>query len=123
MHVLEYLINLKEKGLSKERLTEEFEKIIKQWDDISVPIKKDYSIRKSKREIKNGLDRNPRAMIIYASGSAVSIAQRSIADLRNNREYPGYIEWCKTREFSGRLHFLAILDKVDSNLESPFFIL
>src|SRR3989344_307868 len=53
IHILEYLNNLSEtRKISKERITEEFEKIMDAWEQYSIAVKNDFTLKQSLEMIK-----------------------------------------------------------------------
>lgn len=82
--IMDYIIDLKlHKGASCIVLNQEFDKILDEWDKISIPVHWDSKETSLENEIKNKMENNYPIFFVYASGSASRIAQFTLAKMNN----------------------------------------
>lgn len=127
-HVLNYLIDLKDdKCLSKLTVREEFEKIVKLWEKVAIPVSNSDRNTKIEKSIKNIVTENKEPIFfVYAAGSACYKAEIVVAKLRNEKLFNGmYFPWCKVRLIGKAIkieHFLAVFYKVEGGYDTHLVV-
>ncbi|HII15281.1 MAG TPA: hypothetical protein HA362_03125 [Nanoarchaeota archaeon] len=122
LHILDYLTYFKDTNkLSDYAIREEFKRILRIWQEIGVPVKKEDNETTIKNNIQSLITKKVPIIIVYASESAVPRAHLAIADLSNKKVFVGkYILWSKNLTLSGFNQFLGLLYASDTGLDSPF---
>ena len=90
--VINYLDNLSMKGFSKEALIEEFDRLLKEWEGITIFVQKgtDSFLVKNSIVLKILYKLNLLFVFSYGEG-ANKIAMESIAELNNKKQLEGYL--------------------------------
>jgi hypothetical protein len=88
--VMNYLIDLKvRKRVDTLVLHKEFDKILEEWQSISIPIQHDSKEVVIQSEIQKIMDRKNPIFFVYACGSAARNAQLILAGLNNTKFWQG----------------------------------
>jgi len=121
LHVLEYLINIKDKyNLSQYAVKQEVDKILNLWKKVSIPVSNADTKEKIISNIENVMKLKENLIVIYACGKAADKAQLVVAELYKKQIFSGkYVPWSKNDIFYGMLHYVCLCYSVEDFGESP----
>ena len=121
---MKYIIDLKiNKNVNYLVLHQEFDKILKEWDKIAIPVKKDTSGDSLRAEILKIMDEKHQIFFVYSAGSAVKTALITLAQMSNDNLFHfRYLMNPPQQKIVNNVeYYLWSFDKVDSELDNPIF--
>ncbi len=101
--IIKYLDNLRTKGFLIEALLEEFDRILTEWEQITIFVKKDTDQLTVRAAITDKITRKLPIFFIFSYGALASdSAMKSIAELNNaNQLRPNGYDWDAYPQFDG----------------------
>lgn len=118
--VMQYLIDLKlNKGANILVLNNEFDKILGEWEKISIPIHRDSVEKVIADSVKEKMKTGYPIFFVYASGSASKIAQLTIAKMKNENVFDSYIFFLKNKVINGFEYCLWVFEKIENFEDTP----
>lgn len=112
--VMGYIIDLKlYKDANPIVLNQAFDKILEEWDMVSVPVNNDTNEITLKHEIISKMDYNHPIFFVYAAGNPSRIAQLTLAKMNNEALFSGkYLMTPKIKMIDNTEYCLWIFEKV-----------
>ncbi|MBD3319270.1 hypothetical protein GF342_05170 [Candidatus Woesearchaeota archaeon] len=120
-HVLDYLADRKEKHcLSPTALRQEFDAILKEWNEIAIPVKTTDTIEFIFRSAVAIAKKNPPRFFIYSLGKQTEKAWAAVARIRKDPQIIGsFVAWSKNNNIHGKDHFICVFYNVENELGHP----
>lgn len=118
--VMQHIIDLKlEKNTNENDLQKEFDKILDEWEQISIPIKWDTIQNEIEKEIIGRMKQNYPVFFVYAAGSATGKTLLTIANMQNQGIFKEkYIPFPKHKSINNIDYCLWVFEKVEVSEES-----
>ena len=112
--VMEYIIDLKlHKGANYLVLNQEFDKILTEWDTISIPVHRDMGNEELSKEILKKMGFGNAIFFVYSAGYTSKIAQLTIAQMNNKELFKGkYLMTPKIKILKDTEYCVWVFDKV-----------
>ena len=119
--VMKYIVDLKlDRGANLIVLNREFDKILDEWEQISIPVHRDSNEEAINNEIKEKISIGYPIFFVYASGSASKIAQLTLAKMRNENIFDNkYLMWPKIKVINDIEYCLWVFEKIEDFEETP----
>lgn len=117
--VMNYIIDLKlQKDASIIVLSQEFDKILSEWDTISIPVSADLTELNLREKILQKMNNNYPIFFVFSSGRAARNTQLTLAKMNNEQLFSGkYLMTSKNRvnPISKIEHCLWTFDKIEGS--------
>ena len=119
--VMKYIVDLKlDKGANPIVLNREFDKILDEWEQISIPVHRESSEEAINNEIQKKISKGYPIFFVYASGSASKIAQLTLAKMRNENMFDHkYLMFPKIKVINDIEYCLWVFEKIEDFEETP----
>ena len=119
--VMKYIVDLKlDRGANLIVLNREFDKILDEWEQISIPVHRDSSEEAINDEIQEKISTGYPIFFVYASGSASKIAQLTLAKMRNKNIFDNrYLMFPKIKVINAIEYCLWVFEKIEDFEETP----
>lgn len=122
LNTLQYIVDIKtQSNLSTYAVEREFNRLLILWTKVSIGVKSSDKVIEVRIKLINLMNKNPELMIVYATQSAVNIAQTTIAEMKNLGQFKGkYLPWSKNLSHYDLEQYLCIFYKVDTDFLTAF---
>ncbi len=119
--VMQYIIDLKlNKGANPIELNNEFDKILDEWEKISIPVHRESEKNMINDAIKEKMNAGYPIFFVYACGSVSKIAQLTLAEMRNQNIFDNkYLMFLKNKVVENIEYCLWIFEKIEDFEETP----
>ncbi len=110
LDVIEYLDDLKtRKGYGEEHIASEFDRILENWEQISIFVRSEHDENALYDEILTHMYRKIHIFFVFAYGTACKVAMTTIAEMNNEgmiTERYGYLFWVKPgKDRAGKIKY------------------
>ena len=120
--VMDYIIDLKlHKGANPIVLHNEFDRILEEWDKVSIPVHRESIEKGIWEEIEEKIATDHPIFFVYASGGASKIAQLTLAKMSNQHIFDNkYLMFLKNKIINNIEYCLWIFEKIENFEETPY---